>query len=375
MDTYLFQLLVLDEGYGGLEHRASTSLVCSRNDLPTERTLKAPDDLYRNLLGLASHEYFHLWNVKRIKPSAFLPYDLSREAYTRQLWAFEGITSYYDDLMLLRSGVIDSASYLELVGRTLTTVRRSPASSVQSVADSSFDAWIKYYRRDENAPNAVTSYYLKGSLVALALDLTLRREGTSLDQLMRALWQRYGQARIGVPEIGIEQLASELSGRNQRAFFRDFVDGVVDLPLDALLAEFGVRCRWRIADSESDRGGKPASGTPPQVWTGWRTTAVGAELRIAHVLSDSPAEHAGLAPGDALVAIDGLRATADSVRRACAAHHPGDLLQVDAFRRDELLHITLRLEAPPEDTAWLELDPGCDEATRTRRDAWLGVNR
>jgi predicted metalloprotease with PDZ domain len=374
IEAYLFQLLVLDEGYGGLEHRASTSLVCSRNDLPTDRTGTAPDDLYRNLLGLASHEYFHLWNVKRIKPSAFMPYDLSREAYTRQLWAFEGITSYYDDLMLLRSGVLDRASYLELLGRTLTAVRRSPASDVQSVADSSFDAWIKYYRRDENAPNAVTSYYLKGSLVALALDLTLRSGGSSLDDLIRALWQRYGLARIGVPENGVEQLANELSGRDQRAFFRDFVDGVAELPLDALLADFGIRCRWRVADSDGDRGGKPASGTPPRVWTGWRTTAAGSELRIAHVLSNSPAERAGLAPGDVLVAIDGLRASSDGVRRACASYRPGDVLQVDAFRRDELLHVALHLEAPAEDTAWLEIDAGCDEAARARRDAWLGAS-
>ncbi len=170
IDHYVFQLLALDEGYGGLEHRASTSLVSGRSGLPQTGAQHVSDD-YRKLLGLVSHEYFHTWNVKRIKPEAFLPYDLTREAYTTQLWAFEGITSYYDDLILVRSGLIGTDSYLELLGQNLTALMRTPGRTRQSIADSSFDAWIKYYRRDENAPNAIVSYYIKGALVALALDL------------------------------------------------------------------------------------------------------------------------------------------------------------------------------------------------------------
>ncbi len=188
-DRYLFQIAAVGDGYGGLEHRASTSLVCRRDELP-QPGAAAIDDAYVNLLGLASHEYFHSWNVKRIKPAAFAPYDLARENYTRQLWVFEGFTSYYDDLALVRSGVIDAKRYLELLGRTITTVLRTPGRHAQSVAESSFDAWIKYYRQDENTPNAVVSYYTKGALVALALDLQLRPRGASLDQLMRTLWER-----------------------------------------------------------------------------------------------------------------------------------------------------------------------------------------
>ncbi len=190
-DRYLFQVAAVGDGYGGLEHRSSTSLCCKRDELPAPGMEGVTDD-YRSFLGLASHEYFHSWNVKRIKPAAFVPYDLARESYTRQLWAFEGITSYYDDLALVRCGVIDAGSYLELLGQTITGVLRTPGRHVQSVADSSFDAWIKFYRRDENAPNAVVSYYAKGALVALALDLTLRDAGASLDDLMRLLWQRHG---------------------------------------------------------------------------------------------------------------------------------------------------------------------------------------
>ena len=196
---YLFQIAAVTDGYGGLEHRASTSLICRRDELPRVG-IEAIDDDYLNLLGLASHEYFHAWNVKRIKPSAFVPYDLTQENYTRQLWAFEGITSYYDDLALLRCGLIDAPRYLELLARAITNVQRTPGRAVQSIADSSFDAWIKFYRADENTPNAGISYYAKGSLVACALDLELRRDGkSSLDALMRALWERYGKPGIGVP--------------------------------------------------------------------------------------------------------------------------------------------------------------------------------
>src|SRR6185312_5798088 len=233
-DRYLFLVLAVGDGYGGLEHRASTSLVCKRDELPR---IGDPglDDGYVTFLGLASHEYFHAWNVKRIKPSAFTPYDLSQEGFTRLLWAFEGITSYYDDLSLARSGVAPAERVLELLARTLTTVLRTPGRHLQSVADASFDAWIKFYRPDENSPNAGVSYYAKGAIVALALDLTLRRHGRSLDDLMRALWTRHGATGVGVDEDAIEALASSLAGHDLRDFFARYVDGTEDPPLAALL--------------------------------------------------------------------------------------------------------------------------------------------
>ena len=184
--------MLIGNGYGGLEHRASTSLIAKRADLPMPGVHKVSDG-YRQLLGLCSHEYFHTWNVKRIKPARFVPYDLSTENYTTLLWAFEGITSYYDDLILNRTERIDTASYLELLGRTITRVRGGSGRLKQSLAESSFDAWTKFYRQDENAPNAIVSYYAKGSLAALSLDLTIRLEtkgATSLDDVMRALWNR-----------------------------------------------------------------------------------------------------------------------------------------------------------------------------------------
>ena len=267
-DRYLFQITAVGDGYGGLEHRSSTSLLCRRDELPVRGRAEINDN-YLHLLGLASHEYFHSWNVKRIKPAAFTPYDLAREGYTRQLWAFEGITSYYDDLALVRSGVIDDARYLELLGRTLTNVLRTPGRHRQSIGDSSFDAWIKFYRQDENSPNAVVSYYAKGALVALALDLTLRNAGrTSLDDVMRTLWQRYGSTGVGVPESGIEDVVGELAGADMGEFFARYVHGTDDPPLDALLGAFGIDWHLRAASGASDRGGKAAAGTLPACWIG-----------------------------------------------------------------------------------------------------------
>ncbi|HEY7378005.1 MAG TPA: M61 family peptidase [Steroidobacteraceae bacterium] len=367
-DRYLFQITAVGDGYGGLEHRSSTSLICRRDELPA-RGVPAIGDEYLNLLGLASHEYFHSWNVKRIKPAAFTPYDLTRENYTRLLWAFEGITSYYDDLALARSGVIEPARYLELLGRAITTVLRTPGRRRQSIADSSFDAWIKFYRPDENTPNAVVSYYVKGSLVALALDLTLRRERAgSLDDVMRALWERYGGRSVGVPEDGIERIASEVAGRDLRDFFARYVHGTEDPPLDAWLADFGIDYHLRTAQNATDRGGKPASASLPR---GALDAKVGADMKLLSVYSGGAAERAGLAGGDQLVALDGLKANVDSLRVLLERRAPGDALRVHAFRRDELGEHTVVLAEPPLDTCYLTLQDKPGEEAIARRMRWL----
>lgn len=373
VDYYLFQVLVVGEGYGGLEHRASTSLICKRDGLPQPGASGAGED-YRSLLRLASHEYFHTWNVKRIKPSAFLPYDLSRENLTEQLWAFEGITSYYDDLILVRSGVIGISDYLELLGRDITRLLRAPGRSKQSVAASSFDAWIKYYRQDENTPNAVVSYYVKGALIALALDLTLRRAGAAtLDDVMRALWQRHGQPGVGVPEGGFEAIAAETAGIDLTDFFGKYVRGTVDLPLAELLAPFGVDVMLRPAEGAKDKGGAPGKSKTSRAWLG-AVLAAGPEPRLKHVLTDGPAERAGLAAGDTLVAIDGIRATAESLERVLKSRRADDVVRVQAFRRDELMEFSVELDAAPRDTCWLALADDADSDAQARRSAWLGAS-
>jgi predicted metalloprotease with PDZ domain len=298
-DRYVFMLWAVDDGYGGLEHRNSTALICKRVDLPRVGMNGAPDG-YVTLLGLISHEYFHTWNVKRLKPAEFAPYDLTRETYSELLWFFEGFTSYYDDVFLLRAGLIDAPRYLKLVAKTATQVLATPGRKLQSLASASFDAWIKYYRPDENTVNATVSYYSKGSLLALALDLTLRREGErrrgdvrpSLDQAMQQLWAGSGAATTGIGAVTEADIARALQAVGGRAFADEiaaWVHGTDDLPLAELLGHFGVR--WsHDKPSLMQRLGLRLQDTPQGV-------------KVQAVLRASAAEHAGLAAGDELLAL------------------------------------------------------------------------
>ena len=235
---YVFMLNAVDDGYGGLEHRNSTALICARRDLPRLED-KRPNEGYTTLLGLISHEYFHTWNVKRLRPAAFADFDYSQENYTHQLWFFEGFTSYYDDLLLRRAGLIDDATYLRLLNKTINQVQQTPGRLVQTVAQSSFDAWVKYYRQDENTPNATVSYYTKGALVALCLDLTLRRDGhTTLDVVMRALFLRCKGGPMR--EQDLREVLLALAGRSFDAELDQWVHSTDELPLQALLEHHGV---------------------------------------------------------------------------------------------------------------------------------------
>ena len=375
MRRYLFLVTAASEGYGGLEHRDSTALLCSREDLP-RAGIREASEAYRVFLGLCSHEYFHTWNVKRIKPAAFTPYDLGRENYTRLLWAFEGITSYYDDLQLVRAGLISESDYLETLGRSITSLVRTAGRMKQTVEQASFDAWIKYYRPDENSPNAQVSYYLKGSLIALCLDLTIRsrtRGRKSLDDLMRALWNEYGKTGLGVPEDGVERLAERVTGIRLRTFFDRALRSTDELPLRRLLASVGIDMRLRPAESAADKGGKPAT-TPARelasrVTLGVRVTDDAAGARLTHVLDNGAAQAAGLSAGDVLVAVDGFKVSAANLDRRLARHRPGNVATVHAFRSDQLLEFKLVMRAGPLDTCTLALI--ADRAAGNRRRAWL----
>ena len=241
-DGYLFMLNAVHDGYGGLEHRNSTALICARRDLPrlgqSDKEIQASEG-YTTLLGLISHEYFHTWNVKRLRPAEFAQYDYTRENYTELLWFFEGFTSYYDDLLLRRAGLIDDAAYLKLLNKTLNQVLQAPGRRAQSVAQASFDAWVRYYRPDENTPNSTISYYSKGALVALCLDLTLRGEGrATLDDVMRALWRRCQGGPMR--EDDVDAVLAELGGRPFGRELADWVHGTGELPLEPLLKAHGV---------------------------------------------------------------------------------------------------------------------------------------
>jgi predicted metalloprotease with PDZ domain len=373
-DRYLFQTMVVGSGYGGLEHRSSTSLLCSRDDLPLVGE-EAISENYRSFLGLCSHEYFHSWNIKRIKPDVFVPYDLSQESYTPLLWAFEGFTSYYDDLALLRSGLINEASYLELLGQTITRVIRGSGRLKQSVSDSSFDAWSKFYKQDENSPNAIVSYYTKGSLIALALDLTIRGNSNgerSLDDMMRVLWRDYGKPHVGISPQQMETRLQEIAGEDISALLEKALRGTDDLPLPELLARFGVEMKLRQASSNSDKGGKVAkSGTTEPLALGVRYGSDPLGVKLLNVFDDGAAQKAGLAAGDIIVAVDGLRASQDNIEKLLNYQRGRDQVELHAFRRDELLHFDVPLQTAPLDTCYLVVDDKADDTVRKLRDGWL----
>ncbi len=365
MSRYVFMTMAVGDGYGGLEHRASTALICTRADLPVIGQAEITDG-YRTYLGLCSHEYFHTWNVKRIKPAQFAPYDLRSESYTSLLWLFEGITSYYDDLMLVRSGLIDEAAYFKLLEKTINGVLRGSGRQKQSVAESSFDAWTKYYRQDENAPNAVVSYYTKGSLIGLALDLTIRAETNgkkSLDDVMRALWTRYGRdfykrssGGQGVSDIDVDALFDDVTGLSLKRFLNRFVRGTADLPLAKLLTPFGITL---LGASKQ---------TPPSL--GVRTTRDGNDCKLANVYEGGAAHHAGLSAGDLLVAIDGIRISATNLAVVLGRYRIGDTVEVHLFRRDELLRFLVLLAADDTPQWRLRSDAKLTVAGRKRKD-WL----
>jgi len=354
-ERYVFMLNAVDEGYGGLEHRASTALIAARRDLPQRGKNEAPE-AYVTLLGLISHEYFHTWNVKRLKPREFERYDYTRENYTDLLWFFEGFTSYYDDLLLRRAGLIDDTRYLKLVAKTVSGVLGLPGRKVQSVAQASFDAWVKYYRTDENTPNATVSYYTKGALVALALDLTLRAHKGSLDEVLRLLWTRSGGGPIAEPDI--RDALREVAGRSLDDELTAFVHGTDDLPLQALLEEAGVS--WQAQPpSMAQRLGVRVSES---ALTG---------IKVTHVLRGGVGEAAGLSSGDELLAVDDWRIRRlDDAQRLMLPGAPAKLL----LSRDQRV-LTLPITLPKEDATpgavALAPDAKAPRAAQALRRAWL----
>ena len=305
--SYLFMLNAVDDGYGGLEHRNSTALICNRKDLPRldvmsgNKANKANEaneanegkvsEGYTTLRGLISHEYFHTWNVKRLRPFDFTNYDYGRENYTELLWFFEGFTSYYDDLLLRRAGLLDNAGYLKLLNKTINQVMQTPGTQVQSVAEASFDAWVKYYRQDENTPNSTVSYYTKGALVALCFDLTLRREGhTTLDDVMRGLWLR---CKAGpMREADFAAVLQTLGKRSFDVELQSWVHGKTDLPLRTLLAENGVQVHDDPAQLAQRLGLRVGETNGVVVKT---------------VLSGGAAQKAGFAPGDEWLGVEPIK--------------------------------------------------------------------
>ena len=351
--NYVFMLNAVDDGYGGLEHRNSTALICTRRDLPRVGDKRSSEG-YTTLLGLISHEYFHTWNVKRLKPAAFAQFDYSRENYTHQLWFFEGFTSYYDDLLLRRAGLLDDAAYLRLLNKTINQVDQTPGRLVQSVAESSFDAWVKYYRQDENTPNATVSYYTKGALVALCLDLTLRAEGTTdLDEVMRSLFKRCKGGPMS--EADLLDVLQLLAGRSLAPELAQWVHSTDTLPLQPLLERHGVAIH--------------ADPSHMAQRLGLRVAETG-NIVVKTVLRGGAAEKAGFCAGDEWLGVElpGEREGWRLQKLDDLALYAGSQLRMTALvSRDKRL-LRLPLVVPEGVTTWRLA--ARDAAALT---AWLGA--
>ena len=321
--NYTFMTMATANSYGGLEHPNSTSLISPREDLPKANEPEEPSEDYQRFLGLCSHEYFHSWLVKFIRPENFVNYDLNKEGYTSLLWIFEGFTSYYDDLILLRSGVISQASYIKLLKTQIDRYLQNPGRLVQSVSESSFDAWVKFYRQDENSNNAGTSYYNKGCLVALCLDLGLRLRGSSLDALMCKLYEN-AQKGIQVHERTIVELCNELTGDNWIEQINHLINTTDELPLDQLFPEFGLS--YSLKNDKSLPLGLKLVDKPEGVL-------------VQSARRDGAAAQAGLSAHDVIIAIDGLKATVKLVEKYAKQEGTYNIL---AFRRDELMSFDVK---------------------------------
>ena len=344
--NYTFMTMATGNSYGGLEHPNSTSLITPRDDLPQADELLEPSKEYQRFLGLCSHEYFHSWLVKFIRPENFAHYNLNKEGYTSLLWIFEGFTSYYDDLILLRSGVINQESYVTLLKAQIERYLQNPGRTVQTVAESSFDAWVKFYRPDENTNNAGTSYYNKGCLVALCLDLGLRLRGSSLDALMRKLYEN-AQQGIQVSERTIFDLCRELTGQDWAEQINHLINTTDELPLDQLLPEFGFS--FELKNEQALPFGLKVVDKPEGVL-------------IQTARRDGAAAKVGLSANDVILAIDGLKASekllAKYVKQA-------GTYSVYAFRRDELMQFELQAAETSLTTVELKVE---DQA---KADKWL----
>ena len=321
--NYTFMTMATANSYGGLEHPNSTSLISPREDLPKANEPEEPSEDYQRFLGLCSHEYLHSWLVKFIRPENFVNYDLNKEGYTSLLWIFEGFTSYYDDLILLRSGVISQASYIKLLKTQIDRYLQNPGRFVQSVSESSFDAWVKFYRQDENSNNAGTSYYNKGCLVALCLDLGLRLRGSSLDALMCKLYEN-AQKGIQVHERTIVELCNELTGDNWIEQINHLINTTDELPLDQLFPEFGLS--YSLKNDKSLPLGLKLVDKPEGVL-------------VQSARRDGAAAQAGLSAHDVIIAIDGLKATVKLVEKYVKQE---GIYSILAFRRDELMSFDVK---------------------------------
>ncbi|MDX2241210.1 MAG: M61 family metallopeptidase [Leptolyngbyaceae cyanobacterium bins.302] len=354
-DRYLFLLHLSSQGFGGLEHKNCCSLIYQRFGFRNK-------EKYDRFIQLVAHEFFHLWNVKRIRPKALETFDYDQENYTPSLWFSEGTTSYYDLVIPYRAGVYDVRAYLNSLGKEITRFLTTPGRQVQPLAESSYDAWIKLYRQDANSPNSQMSYYLKGEMVSLLLDLLIRERhnnGRSLDDVMRLMWERFGKSEIGFTPEELERAIEEIASFDLSEFFQKYLHTTDNLPFDEYLEPFGLRL---LPDGD---------GSLP--WLGLTLKTENGRDMIKFVEQGSPAQRVGMDAGDELLAMNGIRVTAEQLNDRLRDFQPGHLIQVAFFHQEEL-RLTMLTLGEPRPSRY-QIVP-CDRPTRKQEQkfqGWLGV--
>lgn len=353
-DRYLFLLHLSGNGFGGLEHRDSCSLNYPRFGFRDR-------DKYHRFLQLVAHEFFHLWNVKRIRPQALETFDYFQENYTPSLWFCEGTTSYFDILIPLRSQGYDRQTCLANFSKDLSRYFATPGRRVQPLRESSFDAWVKLYRRDAYSDNNQISYYLKGEMVSWLLDLKIRKNSNnrrSLDGVMATLWQRFGQEEIGFTEGQLKTILEEAAGENLDDFYRDYLDGLVELPFEEYLAPFGLE----IA---------PLADAPALPSLGLKVQTEGDRAIVKFVAAGGPGERAGLDAGDELLAINGFKITAEQLSDRLQDFQGGQTLTLTWFHFDQLHSGPLTLDPPEPSGYQLQIKQNLSPQEKALLEGWL----
>ncbi|MCC5855097.1 MAG: M61 family metallopeptidase [Idiomarina sp.] len=351
-EEYYFLTIVTTDGYGGLEHHNSTALMCARESLETIESKRSP--AYLDFLSLCSHEYFHNWNVKRLKPKEFIPYQLTHETYTDQLWFYEGMTSYYDDLMVLRAGIMTQEEYLVALGKLISRALRGAGPARQSLVESSTLAWTTFYQQNENAQNAISSYYSKGAVVALLIDLMIREASNgkeSLDDVFRALWESYGKNLKGTT---VDDLINALARTDEiRNFLQTALYQPNELPWRHWLEKSGLTIDMAASDPITMQPG-PA-GAEQIVGLGAVFSEQPDGMQIQRVFEHSAIANAGLSAKDTLVAVDNIKCTAKTLKLLQQRFQPGDRVIVHFFRDEQLFNRELTFAVPIRDNIQLSL--------------------
>ncbi|HEY2962766.1 MAG TPA: PDZ domain-containing protein [Pyrinomonadaceae bacterium] len=376
---YTFILHLRQNTGGGLEHLNSTALGYPRfgfnirqGDRATSaapNTTDQPERDYRSFLSLVSHEFFHLWNVKRIRPDALGPFDYTQENYTKLLWVAEGITDYYSDVALRRAGLITEEEYLSAVARSFQSLQNTPGRLVQSAEESSFDSWIKYYRQDENSVNSQVSYYDKGAILGLLLDLEIRKRSggrKSLDDVMRHLYTEFFKKERNYTPADFHKACELMAGSSLEEFFAKYVRGKEELDYNSALAAAGLHLE--TANTATDTG-KPVE----RVFFGAELEQQEDRLMVQRVYAGSPAYEQGLNTGDQIVAFDNMRVTKDFFNARLAEKKPGDLINLTIFRFDDLSTLLIKLGGRAEGTYKISALPTQTELQKQIYRAWLGT--